>query len=130
MNFLIAESLEVPGVLGSKIMGHGYGGCIVTLVERPSARTLELHLKKRFQEEFRQDCAVVVCAVPATGTGDCLSVSKTSKASSRRYQPPPLPEEQSETLTRRLIPVAMGLGAIVGLFGAWLVTRTGEPTEE
>jgi hypothetical protein len=123
---LIEESLEVPGVLGSKTMGYGYGGCIVTLIERHSARTLELHLKKRFQEQFRQECQVVVCPLPGAGTGDCLSTSEASKVPTRRYQPPPLPEEKGETLTRRLVPVAVGLGALVGLFGAWLVTRTGE----
>jgi hypothetical protein len=121
---LIEESLEVPGVLGSKMTGYGYGGCIVTLIERHSARTLELHLKKRFKEEFNQECSSCVCAVPGTGTGNCLASEQSNDHSSKRYKPAPVPEDRGEVLTRRLLPIAIFIGLAIGIISAMIVTRT------
>lgn len=103
--------------------GYGYGGCIVTLIERHSARTLELHLQKRFKEQFNQECSSCVCVVPGTGTGNCLTSERSNDNSSKRYKPAPVPEDRGEVLTRRLLPIAITLGLVIGVIGGMMVTR-------
>jgi hypothetical protein len=110
--------------------GYGYGGCIVTLIERHSSRTLELHLKKRFKEEFNEDCCSCVCVVPGTGAGDCLARGESNAHSSKRYKPATLPEDRGEVLTKRLLPVAIIIGLVIGIWSAMLVTRNTQEIDE
>ena len=123
MHFLIQEALEVPGVLGCKPTGYGFGGCIITLVEKQSSRTLEIHLQKRFQEEFHQDCQSYVCITPFGGTGDCLAPIEVN-STLKRYQEPKLTDDDGEILTKRLIPLIILLGIIVGVLGGYFMTRS------
>lgn len=45
---LVSAALEVPGVLGSRMTGGGFGGCTVTLVCRESVDQLLQHVKERY----------------------------------------------------------------------------------
>lgn len=131
MKLLVQESLEVPGVLGSKMMGYGYGGCLITLIERHSARTLELHLKKRSQEEFKQECSCYVCPIPSGGAGDCHSPDlQTNSSLLKRYQPELLPEEKGDLLTKKLIPFVIAFGILVGIISAMVVLRREKSLED
>lgn len=122
MNFLIQETLEVPGVLGCKPTGYSLGGCIITLIEKQSLRTLEMHLKKRFQEEFRQDCQCYVCITPYSGAGDCLThVENHNSSLLKRYQEPKVPDDEGEILTKKLIPFVIFLGIIVGILSGLFI---------
>lgn len=61
-------ALEVPGVLGSRMTGGGFGGCTITLVERRSARMLQEHLKSKYKELTDKECTTFEC-FPASGCG-------------------------------------------------------------
>ncbi|CAE7809754.1 GALK1 [Symbiodinium microadriaticum] len=69
LDFLVELALEVPGVLGSRMTGGGFGGCTVTLVERNAVRILEMHLKRKYKEEFNITCECFEC-LPSQGAGD------------------------------------------------------------
>lgn len=68
LDLLVELALEVPGVYGSRMTGGGFGGCTVTLVDRDSVRTLEMHLKKKYLEKTGRKC-VCYDALPSEGAG-------------------------------------------------------------
>ena len=68
LDFLVELALEVPGVYGSRMTGGGFGGCTITLVERDSVRTLEMHLQKKYYEKTGKRC-VCYDALPSEGAG-------------------------------------------------------------
>lgn len=61
-------ALEVPGVYGSRMTGGGFGGCTITLVDRDSVRTLEMHLKQKYLEKTGKSC-ICYDALPSDGAG-------------------------------------------------------------
>ena len=69
LDLLVELALEVPGVHGSRMTGGGFGGCTITLVERDSVRTLEMHLKKKYFEKTGKTC-VCYDAIPSEGAGE------------------------------------------------------------
>jgi hypothetical protein len=58
LDLLVKIALEVPGVLGSRITGGGFGGCSVTLVRRSAVAALEHALQEGYwkQAHLRCDC--------------------------------------------------------------------------
>jgi galactokinase len=64
---IIAETLAVPGVLGSRLTGAGWGGCTVTLCERSAIDSLHQRM-----EELFTSCSPtgrIVCTGPALAAG-------------------------------------------------------------
>jgi len=68
LDLLVELALEVPGVYGSRMTGGGFGGCTITLVDRDSVRTLEMHLKQKYLEKTGKAC-VCYDALPSEGAG-------------------------------------------------------------
>jgi galactokinase len=91
LDFLVAEARRVPGVLGSRMTGGGFGGCTVTLVERGAVENLIRHLKAEYKEKLGKDCDCYE-SVPSPGAGVIdLATGQpkkagASKASSGRFK--------------------------------------------
>jgi hypothetical protein len=68
LDFLVAEALKEPGVLGSRMTGGGFGGCTVTLVEKSAVPALVQHLKTEYKQKMNTDCDCYE-AVPSAGAG-------------------------------------------------------------
>jgi hypothetical protein len=113
LDTLVDLALEVPGVLGSRMTGGGFGGCTVTLVERDSVPTLLSHLKTKYLQKYQLEC---VCyeSLPSEGAGLIRDTRATKKpiscAQSLPYQ---ACNEESSSLSF-LAPLVLGL-ALVGL---------------
>ena len=69
LDVLVELALGVPGVLGSRMTGGGFGGCTVTLVTRDRVRELEAQLKEEYKKRTGIDC-VCYGAVPSAGAGE------------------------------------------------------------
>jgi galactokinase len=58
----LAEAAQaVPGVLGSRMMGAGFGGCTINLVEERALPLFEERLAEAFREELRKEPVLHVC---------------------------------------------------------------------
>ncbi len=45
---LVEIALEVPGVVGSRMTGGGFGGCTITMVERDAGESLRAHVEREY----------------------------------------------------------------------------------
>jgi galactokinase len=55
LDFLVAEAKVFQGVAGSRMMGGGFGGCTINLIEADKAERFMTHMKERYRTEFDID---------------------------------------------------------------------------
>lgn len=67
IDFLVDFTRDNPGVLGSRIMGGGFGGCSLNLIRKDSVTDLIEHLKPVYKEKFGKSLSWFV-ANPSGGT--------------------------------------------------------------
>ena len=58
LDFLVECSKENPHVLGSRMMGGGFGGCTINLVKKDEFKKFKKDVSKKFRKEFEKDCSV------------------------------------------------------------------------
>lgn len=58
LDFLVDSAKENPNVLGSRMMGGGFGGCTINLVKKDAFKTFKKNTAKKFRERFQKDCSV------------------------------------------------------------------------
>jgi galactokinase len=61
LDFLVETALAVPGVLGARMTGGGFGGSTVNLVHRASVSTLQACLVSRYQKMWGRTPEIHVC---------------------------------------------------------------------
>lgn len=55
LDFLVAEAAKFGGVAGARMMGGGFGGCTINLVEADKAEKFIIHMKARYKSSFNID---------------------------------------------------------------------------
>ncbi|HLO42705.1 MAG TPA: galactokinase [Leadbetterella sp.] len=55
LDFLAAEAREIKGVLGSRMMGGGFGGCTLNLIKKES----ESEFKEKIQASYRSEFGII-----------------------------------------------------------------------
>jgi len=55
LDLLVEEATAVSGVLGARLTGAGFGGCVVILAEKAALVPLKKHLQERFRVAFGTD---------------------------------------------------------------------------
>ncbi|ADW70231.1 galactokinase [Granulicella tundricola] len=68
---LVDLALKLPGCLGSRLTGGGFGGCTVSLVEADQAETFAAALKSAYFEATKITADVFLCAT-ADGAGEIV----------------------------------------------------------
>ena len=48
LDFLVEKSRQFPGVYGARLTGGGFGGCVVTLVERGAESAFEAYIQEEY----------------------------------------------------------------------------------
>ena len=66
---LVAIARTVPGVLGSRMMGGGFGGCTITLVEKTKVADFEAAVKRNYKTPDGHE-PIVYEVVIADGAGE------------------------------------------------------------
>jgi galactokinase len=54
LDFLVELAAEMPLVIGARMMGGGFGGCVLVLVEATGVDDVEQHLAEGYADEFHK----------------------------------------------------------------------------
>ncbi|MFV9550209.1 galactokinase [Algibacter sp. PT7-4] len=58
LDFLVDLSKENPHVIGSRMMGGGFGGCTINIVEKDKLKNFKKEVSKKFKKVFNKNCSV------------------------------------------------------------------------
>ncbi|MEY8850155.1 galactokinase [Psychroserpens sp. XS_ASV72] len=58
IDFLVDFAKNNPNVIGSRMMGGGFGGCTINLVKKDYVNKFIEDVKKRYKEAFHKDCKI------------------------------------------------------------------------
>jgi galactokinase len=72
LDFLVETALGVPGVLGARMTGAGFGGSTVNLVQRASANALKEALVSGYEEVWDRTPEIHVCTASSGATAVLL----------------------------------------------------------
>ena len=96
-DLLVSLALALPGCLGSRLTGGGFGGCTVSLVDSSAADSFAATLRRQYREATQVDPQVFLCEI-ADGAaelspGDPLMTSQSEVIKgSLTYRSPITPE--------------------------------------
>ncbi len=65
LNLLVESALAVPGVLGSRMMGAGFGGCTISLVEAGAVEEFKSRVSADYRRETGREPAIHVVRIEA-----------------------------------------------------------------
>ena len=71
LDLLVELALGVPGVLGARMTGAGFGGCIIALVPERALREFKERVFQGYKEETGLEAEIYVFK-PAVGAGPIL----------------------------------------------------------
>ncbi|HKK78657.1 MAG TPA: galactokinase [Phaeodactylibacter sp.] len=66
LDFLVQQTLDMDFVLGSRMMGGGFGGCTINIIERQRAEAFVDTVSKRYKNQFGLELTPITVA---TGNG-------------------------------------------------------------
>jgi galactokinase len=58
---LAAAAQAIPGVLGSRMMGAGFGGCTINLVEATAMEDFQARMGRVFRDQLGREPVIHVC---------------------------------------------------------------------
>ena len=61
LDSLVRIAIELPGCLGARLTGAGFGGCTVNLVRKAQVEEFMAELKRRYQAETGILSKVTIC---------------------------------------------------------------------
>ena len=61
IDFLVDTATSLPGCLGARMTGGGFGGCTVNLVKRDTAANFQLGLTESYRRHFGVMAETYVC---------------------------------------------------------------------
>lgn len=70
LDLIVETAKHIPGVLGARLSGGGFGGSAVVLVKTENAAPAEKKIKDVYQQEFKTDCDVRILS-PSAGAHIC-----------------------------------------------------------
>ncbi len=66
LDTLVTLAMETPGILGARLTGAGFGGCVVALVETQHATAAAATITERYQQANQRAGAACIC-IPDDG---------------------------------------------------------------
>ncbi|MBX5495682.1 MAG: galactokinase, partial [Bryobacteraceae bacterium] len=69
LDFLVDAALAIPGVLGARMTGGGFGGCIVSLMERGRYDEFAESISRAYRQQYGREPEVYRCK-PSKGAGE------------------------------------------------------------
>ncbi|MFA6599218.1 MAG: galactokinase [Ignavibacteriaceae bacterium] len=63
LDFLVEETKTLEGVYGSRMMGGGFGGCTINLIENEFAEQVSERIATKYKQKFNHDTSVYVTKI-------------------------------------------------------------------
>jgi galactokinase len=63
LDAMVEEALRIPGTIGSRMTGAGFGGCTVSLVHEDSIETFKQQVGARYKERTGLTADFYVCDI-------------------------------------------------------------------
>jgi len=63
LDFLVEESKKIPGVVGARMMGGGFGGCSINIVRNDAIDSFISEMKKSYEEKFSKNPEVYITQI-------------------------------------------------------------------
>jgi len=58
LDFLVARAKEASSVIGSRMMGGGFGGCTMNLIKKDETEAFEKEVSEKYLNEFGKVCSI------------------------------------------------------------------------
>ena len=58
LDFLVDQAKKNKNVLGARMMGGGFGGCTINLIERSEVKAFSETVSKAYKNKFNKECSV------------------------------------------------------------------------
>mmetsp|Transcript_1230 Transcript_1230/g.3464 ORF Transcript_1230/g.3464 Transcript_1230/m.3464 type:complete len:474 (-) Transcript_1230:364-1785(-) len=84
VDFLVDEGQKYEGSYGSRMTGGGFGGCVVSLVEKQAVEKFVEHLSTEYKEKYQKELEIFI-SEPGTGAR-VLAIDMDCKAESDFYK--------------------------------------------
>ena len=55
LDFLVAAVQDIPQVIGARMMGGGFGGCTINLIENQRVAEIEQEVTEQYKKKFHID---------------------------------------------------------------------------
>ena len=68
LDFLVDLTKDNPDIYGSRMMGGGFGGCTINLIENDSIESVSANILQKYKKEFGIDAKVYISKISG-GTG-------------------------------------------------------------
>jgi galactokinase len=69
LDFLVETALQIPGVLGARMTGGGFGGSTVNFVRREAAANFSTTVSAKYYQQYGRTPEIHVCS-PSAGAGE------------------------------------------------------------
>ncbi len=63
LDFLVDETLEIPEILGARMMGGGFGGCTINLIRKDYIPTFSKNVAQKYLNKFNKACSIYEVAL-------------------------------------------------------------------
>ena len=63
LDFLAEESWKLPGVIGSRMMGGGFGGCTINLVANSEMKNFKATMRAVYKDKFEIEADFIPVAL-------------------------------------------------------------------
>lgn len=58
LDFLVRQAKLNKQVLGARMMGGGFGGCTINLIEKTETESFKIFISEAYRNEFNKDCSI------------------------------------------------------------------------
>ncbi|MDP3149792.1 MAG: galactokinase [Ignavibacteria bacterium] len=65
LDFLVDETKNIPAVYGARMMGGGFGGCTINIIENEAVAEVTSLIAKKYKEKFNREATVYVTKISA-----------------------------------------------------------------
>jgi len=58
LDFLVAQTKKNKNILGSRMMGGGFGGCTINLIKKSKVAGFKEQISKNYKDKFGKECSI------------------------------------------------------------------------